>query len=155
MQKILRTAAEWYIGTYNFTLEEMRTDLRTVLHQRARALESNDLQSIYRAMACAEIVKAAICLTTGQDYPTSFSRQNLKQIKKIREQRPELYTCKKCGQHFPASAMATREDSPDELSPWCLDCNKEITRIKKLRQQHYKTPCGYINRRGEIICLSI
>lgn len=38
MQETLKKAARWYIREYNFSLEEMRQDLKIVLHRRNIAM---------------------------------------------------------------------------------------------------------------------
>lgn len=44
MQETLKKAAHWYIREYNFSLEEMRQDLKIVLHRRNIALAQGKIK---------------------------------------------------------------------------------------------------------------
>lgn len=142
MQKILESAAKWYLSETNFTLPQMREDLLKILRHRRHAFENGDIKQVYKVFACTEIVKAAICLTTGEPYDTSFSKFELGLIKKISGDKP-LFVCRKCGKVYPAEAFAPN-------SEYCIECAKEIRLVKKMCGAYKRS--GYLSKRGAIIC---
>ncbi len=159
MQEVLETAARWYIRESGFTLEEMQKELRAMVAHRHRALRETNLEQINKAFVSTEIVKAAICLTIGEEYETSFSRFELSLIKKYSNGGKSTFVCPKCGREYPAEAFAPN-------SRFCISCEREIRLLRqkaqKARTGGYINRCGekaqkartggYINRCGEIIC---
>lgn len=143
MQKILEEAARWYIAETGFTTKEMQHDLRGILRHREQALKNGNLEQIYKSFACSEIAKAAICLSNGEDYETTFSKLELGYIKQIAGSQNNTFICPKCGQEYPAEAFAPG-------SRFCISCDKEIKLLRRQAQKAYSG--GYINQRGAIIC---
>lgn len=154
MQETLKKAARWYLQKYNFSLDEMRWDLKIVLHYRKAAFTSGNLRKIYRAMSAAEIIKAAICLVSGEEYETNFSKIELDHIKSLANPVPEKFICRHCGKEYPASAFKTDTRYANNLSRYCLSCEKEINRMKTNRRLARKTS-GYIDRTGAIINFAV
>ena len=149
MQKDVERAAEWYLEQIeNPNVDAMHRDLKLTLKHRKHALIHGDLEQIYRTFAYTEIIKAAICLLTEEDYETAFSKTALGYIRKYSEQEPEMFICRQCGNQYPASAFAINTKTGDQ-SKFCIRCEKEIKRIHKT----YKIlPTGKITPRGAIIC---
>lgn len=149
MQKDLERAAEWYLNQIeNPTIDAMYRDLELTLKHRKHALVHGDLEQIYRTFAYTEIIKAAICLVTEEDYETAFSKTALSHIRKHSEQEPEMFICRQCGNQYPASAYSIDAKTGTQ-SKFCIRCEKEIKQIHKT----YKLlPTGKLTSRGAIIC---
>ncbi len=147
MQPQLKDLALWYKDWTGFTLSEMQSDLRAVLSRRQKALYDGPTTTIKRSLAFAEIIKAAICLETGQDYETSFSDYQLAQFRRYADPKRQMYTCRHCGNEYPAFAFAPG-------SRYCIRCAAEIKQISAAAAA-YKKAGGYINRKGAIICTGI
>ena len=147
MQQQLKDLALWYKDRTGFTLSEMQSDLRAVLFYRQKALYCGTPEQINRSMAFAEIIKAAICLETDQDYETSFSAYQLARFRAFADPKPRLYVCRYCGHEYPASAFAPG-------SRYCIRCAAEIKQISAAAAA-YKKAGGYINHKGAIICTGI
>lgn len=144
MQPELIYLAKWYKDQTGFGLPEMQNDLRAVLFHRRKALYNGPLEDIKRSLAFTEIIKAAICLETGQDYETEFSKSTLANFRKFANPNPRMYVCHKCGVEYPAYSFAPN-------SKYCIRCATEIKKIADINRMYQKTG-GYINRKGAIIC---
>lgn len=144
MQEILEKAARWYIEESGFGLEDMRKDLRAMVTHRDKALREGSLEQINKAFIFTEIIKAAICLTIGEEYETSFSRIELGLIRRYAKVEPEMLTCKHCGKSYPTYSF-----SPG--GKYCIRCTREIKRIHQAYADSKKGG-GYLNARGELIC---
>jgi hypothetical protein len=147
MQKVLENAAKWYIEESGFTLERMQHDLDRVLAHREKAMHSSDIEYLNKAFIYTEIIKAAICLTTGREYPTAFSKFELGLIRKYTNPRvvQEYFTCSCCGKEYPASAF--KNSSLYSGKRYCLACAKYVQRVYKQAQVS-----GYVDHKGAIIC---
>lgn len=154
MQEALKKAARWYIKKYDFTVDEMRQDLTIVLNKRKIAFDKGNLQNIYRAFAASEIIKAAICLSTGEEYNTNFSKLELNHIKRLSNPVPEKFICRHCGKEYPVSAFMPDSRYSNNLSRYCLSCEKEINRLRTT-QRLFRKATGYIDNSGAIINLAI
>lgn len=149
MQKDLERAAEWYIDQVeNPSVDAMYRDLELTLKHRNRALRNGSVEEVWRTFAYVEIIKAAICLVTEEDYETEFSKTALGYIRKYSEQEPEQFTCRKCGNIYPASAFAT-EPVTGLQSKFCIRCAKEI---RQMHETYKFQPSGTLTARGAIIC---
>lgn len=154
MQETLKKAARWYIREYNFSLEEMRQDLKIVLHRRNIAMVQGKIKKVWRAFAAAEIIKAAICLIAGEEYETSFSKIELSHIRALADPKPQTFVCRHCGKEYPASAFKTDTRYSNNLSRYCLSCEKEINAMKSQYAQNRRRS-GYIDHSGAIISLTV
>lgn len=144
MQEVLEKAARWYIEETGFGLEAMQKDLRAMVAHRDKALREGTLEQINKAFIFTEIIKAAICLTIGEEYETSFSRIELGLIRKYAKVEPEMFTCKHCGRKYPAYSFAPG-------GKYCIRCAAEIKRIHQAYAAR-KRGGGYLNAHGELIC---
>ena len=151
MQKELFKAAMWYMNKHNSDLFSLRADLRSIVVVRDWALEKGDIDQVELAFALTEIIKAAICLTTNEIYNTDFCSSALAIIRKYSYQGPKLFTCRKCGKVYPASAF-NYDEKAKRQSYFCLSCEKEVQRLHAI---YAKPAKGKINSRGEIICTAI
>lgn len=142
MQQELEDAARWYLAETGFSLPQMQEDLLKIIHHRRKAFSDGDLKQVHKVFACTEIVKAAICLTTGESYDTSFSKFELGLIKKITGAKP-LFICRKCGNIYPKEAFAPN-------SEYCISCAREIARINSKYKPYRQS--GYVTKSGAIIC---
>lgn len=149
MQKDLERAAIWYLEQIeNPNIDALHRDLKLTLKHRKHALLYGNLEEIYRTFAYTEIIKAAICLVTDEDYETEFSKTALGYIRKYSEQEPEQFTCRKCGNIYPASAFSI--DSKTGIqSKFCIRCEKEI---KQIHETYKLIPAGKMTNDGAIIC---
>ena len=149
MQKEVEKAALWYLDQVdNPTVDALYRDLKLALKHRKHALCHGPLEQIYRTFAYTEIIKAAICLVTEEDYETEFSKTALGYIRKYSEQEPEKFTCRQCGNQYPASAFAI-EPTTGFQSRFCICCAKEI---RQMHETYKFQSSGYLTSRGAIIC---
>lgn len=152
MQETLKKAARWYIAETGFSLSQMEEDLYLVIKHRAKAFHDGDMQKVYKVFAYTEIIKAAICLVTNQEYETSFSKMELSLIKRLSKPTAETFVCRKCGKEYPAEAFANDTRYSNNLSRYCIACAREISSLKREKNRRCKTRSGYINQTGAIIC---
>ena len=148
MQPDVSKAATWYIENYTSDIETLEKQLISAGKVRTWALYNGTTEQAERAFAAVEIIKAAYCLLTDEEYETDFSAPALAIIRKYSHQGPQLFVCRKCGQVYPASAFHTNEQT-GEQSPYCINCAKEI---KRIYEQYAKPTKGYVDRKGAIVC---
>lgn len=151
MQKELFKAAMWYMDKHNSDLKSLQNDLKSLVIVQDWAFEKGDIDQVELAFALKETVKAAICLLKNEIYDTDFCASSLAIIRKYSYQGPKLFTCRKCGRVYPASAFSYDEKSKRQ-SYFCISCEKEIQRLHAI---YAKPAKGKINSRGEIICTAI
>lgn len=149
MQKDVKRAAEWYIDQVEDpSVDAMHRDLILTLKHRNRALRNGTVEEVWRTFAYVEIIKAAICLITDEEYETEFSKTPLYYIRKYSEQEPKHFTCRKCGSVYPASAFSI-DIKTGIQSKYCIRCEKEI---KQIHETYKFMPCNKLTDRGAIIC---